>query len=274
MRPTRPAYTLLEVLLALAISVMLLAAVYAVVGYQLRYAQSGRDLVERTALARAILRRVTTDISAAVTLGDAGRFRRTQSQQGTQQGSGGDSSGGGSGGAPAAGATVSGDSGAASSSGVQLPLGVIGSSTELHLFLSRVPVEALADDAQVTCDLRRVSYWLSDDTQGLCRMEVNLVTSDDATNTDLPGDAGPYHFAPEVRQLEFSYFDGSSWQDSWDSTQTGSDGVTPQGSPRAIAVKITVQVPGHKELKTYRHVVHVLTAGGTPQSSSEGGTTP
>jgi type II secretory pathway pseudopilin PulG len=274
MRPTRPAYTLLEVLLALAISVMLLAAVYAVVGYQLRYAQSGRDLVERTALARAILRRVTTDISAAVTLGDAGRFRRTQSQQGTQQGSGGDSSGGGSGGAPAAGATVSGDSGASSSSGIQLPLGVIGSSTEVHLFLSRVPVEALADDAQVTCDLRRVSYWLPDDTQGLCRMEVNLVTSDDATNTDLPGDAGPYHFAPEVRQLEFSYFDGSSWQDSWDSTQTGSDGVTPQGSPRAIAVKITVQVPGHKELKTYRHVVHVLTAGGTPQSSSEGGTTP
>src|SRR5262249_7925246 len=119
-------------------------------------------------------------------------------------------------------------------------------------------------------DLRRVSYWLPDDTQGLCRMEANLVTSDDATNTSLPGDPGPYHFAQEVRQLEFQYFDGSSWQDSWDSTHPPSDRGTPPRAPRAISVKITVQVPGHKELKPYRHVVHVLTANGTPASSGSG----
>lgn len=290
MRRDRTAYTLLEVLLALAISVMLLGAVYSVVGYQLRYAQAGRDLVEKTVLARAVLQRVTGDISTAVTLGDPARFRRQQAQQSGGSGDG-NSGAGAAGGAAAGAAPAAGAAGAApaagaaggttdgsggTSSGLQLPLGVIGTPTELHLFLSRVPTEAFdtGDGAQVTCDLRRVSYWVPDEAEGLCRMEVRLVTSDDATNTTLPSDVSGYRFAPEVKQVEFSYFDGSSWLDSWDSTELGQDNVTPKGSPRAIAVKISVQVPGHKELKTYRHVVHVMTAGGTPAQSSTGsGTT-
>ena len=49
-RRRRPGYTLLEILLALTIAVMLLAAVYTFVGYQLKQAQAGRELIEQTTL--------------------------------------------------------------------------------------------------------------------------------------------------------------------------------------------------------------------------------
>ena len=47
-----------------------------------------------------------------------------------------------------------------------------------------------------------------------------------------------------MRSLNFQYFDGTDWQDSWDSTALGPDGVTPLGSPLAIAVTIGI-APQH-----------------------------
>jgi len=79
-RPVRSAYTLLEVLLALAMAVMLLGAVYSVIGYQLRQVQAGRDLIDRTTLARSLLNRITYDITTTISLADAGRYRRKPTQ--------------------------------------------------------------------------------------------------------------------------------------------------------------------------------------------------
>ena len=55
------------------------------------------------------------------------------------------------------------------------------------------------------------------------------------TSAFLPPDVeneSSFIIADEVRSLQFQYFDGTDWQDSWDSTTLGSDGITPIGSPQ------------------------------------------
>jgi hypothetical protein len=87
--------------------------------------------------------------------------------------------------------------------------------------------------------------------------------------------------APEVKSVQFQYFDGTDWQDSWDCTTSGDDGVTPIGPPQAIAVVVEIAVPqdGPKgeepPTKRYRHVVACVTANGTtPQAPpQQAGTT-
>ncbi len=327
-RRTRPAYTLLEVLLALVIAVMLMAALYGAIGYQLRAAQEGRDLTQQTTLSRTISARIENDIQSIIGLADAGRFRLQNSSSGGGGGGGsGAGGGGGTSGAGGAGATPatttpststpasgsgtpaggSGGSGGTGGTGgtsgtsasttpaIVLPMGVMGDSSNLTLFVSKPPSEAWpAQDgsgSQLVSDLRRVDYWLAGG-QGLCRQEQRVITSQDVLNQAAPtGDPAQYLLAAEVRDVTFRYFDGSSWQTSWDSTTMGADGVTPIGSPRAIEVRLGVLPPRsissdskEPELKYYRHVVFIPTANGATQanngttvngqSTSGGGTSP
>src|SRR3954467_12912604 len=85
--PRRAGYTLLEVILALAIAVMLFSALYVTVNIQLRHTQAGRELIEQSTLVRSVFNRMSADVQAAVTLPDPARFRRQQSGSG-QGGSG------------------------------------------------------------------------------------------------------------------------------------------------------------------------------------------
>src|SRR5262249_50551375 len=146
--------------------------------------------------------------------------------------------------------------------------------------VSRVPREVWAstDNPEIVSDLRRVSYWVisgGDQPLGLARMEIKPVTSDDAqalVPPDVP-DEQSYLIAEEVKSLTFSYFDGTSWQDTWDGTQPGADGVTPMGPPNAIAIVLGISRPGEKNpdpanLKYYRHVIAIPTANGTMQTIS------
>jgi hypothetical protein len=308
----RPAYTLLEVLLAMTIAVLLLAAVYTAVGYQLRQAQAGRELIEQAALARGVFNRITIDVAATATLCDPARFRNQQNQQnqqnsasasggssGSGSGQGGSANGGtnpsttpGSTGNTSGGASTSNQSNSTTTTttqnnGIILPLGVMGDASSLHLWTSKMPGEAWPDgqnnQGALVGDVRRISYWLDTEAAGgLCRYEIKVVTTQDATSTNLPtGDSAAYLLAPEVHSVEFSYYDGTNWQDSWDSTTLGADGVTPIGSPRAIAVKIGFRPAGGKsaggkapELKYYRHVIPIATANGTTaQTTGQNGTT-
>jgi hypothetical protein len=142
-----------------------------------------------------------------------------------------------------------------------------------------------SDAPPVVSDLRRVSYWLlggADNPAGLARQEVPVVTSDDALQNLPPGidNESSFLIADEVRSLIFQYFDGTNWQDNWDSTTPGADGVTPIGSPRAVAVTVGVARPGAiGAVKIYRHVIAISSANGTtqqsqPQSTTGGGATP
>jgi hypothetical protein len=142
----------------------------------------------------------------------------------------------------------------------------------LTIYVTRVPREVLVPAAQqtgnpsITSDLRQITYWMSGG--GLYRRELLQPTSDDAAST--PPDDPQYLLAPEVRDVSFRYYDGTTWQDNWDGTTTGSDGVTPVGPPMAIAVTIELAPPGAgpgARTKTYRHVIPIPTANGATQQT-------
>jgi prepilin-type N-terminal cleavage/methylation domain-containing protein len=298
----RRGFTLLEVILALSVGVLLLGALYVSVDVQLRSAQAGRNIVGQGLLARSILNRMDADISATVSLVDPERYRMASSS--TSSGSSGSGSSGGSGSGTAStsgGNSMSGNSssnGNASSNGntsttsindaIVLPLSVQGDSTSLNLYLARVPREAMPTDPNaiplVVSDLRRVSWWLT--SGGLAREEVNIETAPDALDNLPPGipDEDAYVYASEVKNVQFQYFDGSDWQDTWDCTVLGADNVTPIGPPQAIAITLDIAVPqdGKKSddppTKRYRHVVACITANGTtlqqqPANANGSGTT-
>jgi hypothetical protein len=300
----RPAYTLLEVMLATAIGVLLLAALYVALDVQLGSAQAGRDLIERTTVARSILARMGADITPSLGNIDPARYRSkgaassstaapsttgTPSSTGTT-GTTGSTSGTGtastSGATTGSSTTTTDQASTALSSSVRFDQGVIGDATSLTLYHSRVPREAYSsasDDLPgartPVSDLRRVTWWLAGDGDsplGLARQEVKVATSDDATGPRPPDIADEASFveAPQVRDLRFSYFDGTAWQDSWDGTVAGSDGVTPIGPPRAIAIVLGIIKPGSSELQYYRHVVVVPVANGTEVQPQSTETTP
>lgn len=280
----RRGFTLLEVLLATAIGVLLMAGLYVAVEIQLRSTQAARDLTERGQLARALLTRMTSDItlSLAPPLPLGGNSSSAVSQPPTP----GDGGSGGQGiASTAAPASGSGTSVAATSgSTVLVNLGVQGDRNVLMLTVSRVPrmpVPDLNGNVPVGSDLHRIGYWVvGADTSlplGLARLEVRGVTSDEAalfTPPDIP-DAPQYVVAEEVKVVEFNYFDGTTWQEAWDSTAAGPDGVTPTGPPLAIAIRIGIVAPGTENrpdadltLRYYRHVVAIPTANGATQAAT------
>jgi prepilin-type N-terminal cleavage/methylation domain-containing protein len=305
----RRGFTLLEVLLAATIGVLLMGALYVAVDIQVRNAQAGRDLVEQSALGRALLARIASDISPCVGQIDPSRFKSSGSSA-----SGGGStitttgststtttpaSGTSSGTTSSTSTTTTGSTPGSSTTTTSSPtsstftFSLQGDSSSLTLYVSLLPRDVdqqpgtmaanSADAAPINSDVRRISYWLAggSDGQGLARQELLLATSDDASTLppNIPDEASLV-IAPEVKTLAFSYFDGSDWQDSWDGTQPGPDGVTPIGPPLAVAITIGIAPPNSdgrsgsgQKLKTYRHVVAIPTANfGAAQSTN--GTTP
>ena len=65
-RAVRPAFTLLEVLLASALAVILMAALYVALDVQLKLADAGREAIEQATVSRAIVHRFETDLSGCL----------------------------------------------------------------------------------------------------------------------------------------------------------------------------------------------------------------
>jgi prepilin-type N-terminal cleavage/methylation domain-containing protein len=305
----RSGFTLLEVLLSSAVGVLLMGALYVAVDVQLGHAKVAREVVEQSTLARAVLTRIAGDISCSLAptpppatssgggggMGGGGAMGGGGSANGSGTGQGATSSttnsttnSGGTGsnaGASSTSGTNSSNGTSSSSNAVVVNYGVQGTNQQMTLSVSRLPrnptqgtdqANNLANgDPTGVSDLRLITYWLAgggDAPLGLARLELTQVTSSDATNLlppNIPDDA-THVIAEEVRSLNFRYFDGSAWQDSWDGTQLGSDGVTPLGPPQAIEITIGVAAPGaalgsdgQPILKSYRHVVAIPTANGT-----------
>jgi hypothetical protein len=298
----RGAFTLLEVVLAMAIGMLLLVGLYVALDIQLDNTDAGRVVVHQTKVARGVLTRISNDIS--LNLGPV--------NPSSQAGSGSQGAGAAGAAAPAAGSAgtpgttgATGNSGMGGSTGagaavasggglgpVNFNLGVQGDSATLTLYVSRLPRDATggtdSNDPSVAqpSDLRRITYWLAGDPAsplGLARQEVEFVTSNDQINVvppDVP-DPGSFVIAEEVKSLQFQYFDGQNWQDTWDGTQPGSDGVTPMGPPALIAITLTVArtSPGGRSQddpnpRQYRHVVAIPTANNfNAQPPTTSGTT-
>lgn len=295
-RPARRAFTLLEVALAISLSVVLITALYLTLNLHYHHARLGRETIDETNLLRSVVDRVAQDIACELPAIDPS----LQSSKGGSSSGGGSGSGsGGAGSSPSSPNTGSGSGSAGSSSSggstpstgsssggsttnnsVVINLQVYGESSHLVLTGRGVPKDLTQSPRAAptqTSDLRRVTYWLVEG-KGLARQEITQVTGPDATAASPPtlppavGNADSYIIAPQVKAFSLEYFDGTNWQTSWDGTKTDPATSYPIGPPMAIAFTVTVEVPGHGQQKprevTYRHVVAIPTAN-SPQAAAQ-----
>jgi prepilin-type N-terminal cleavage/methylation domain-containing protein len=286
-RSRRPGFTLLEVLLATAIGLLLMAALYVAVDVQLRHAQHARDIVEEATLARALLARMGHDIMPALapplptpTASSAGAAATASPTSGT--------TGGTTSSTPTSTATAAPTTGTAATgaSTVLANIGIKGDATRLTVIVSRATrdLNLNLESPEIFSDQRLILYWLitgGDQPVGLARMEVKAVTSEEAAALlppDVPDELS-HLLAEEVKSLSFQYFNGTEWVESWDGTAAGSDGVTPMGPPAAVAILIGIQArglvttaTGEPNLKFYRHVIAIPTANGTALTTTTGTT--
>ena len=251
-RTRRRGYTLLEVLLASVIAVVLLGALYAALEVTLVRMDVNRNVIVANDLSRAVFNRLTVDLSNALgplppkSGGDGTTGSVAATPAATTPATAADATA--SSATPAATADAA---GSAASSGVNVPFGagVVGTDKQLSLFLSRLPT-ALTDldvinatDVALPSDLRKVTYYLATDG-GLARQEQPWVTADgvwNATDPDRTNEAAEV-IAPEVIDATFEYYDGGSWQSSWDGSATAIDGTSLTGPPRAIRVTLVLEI--------------------------------
>jgi hypothetical protein len=297
----RGGFTLLEVLLASALAIILMAALYVALDVQLRLAAAGRESIEQATLSRAIITRLEGDLSSGLgpvappidnsaknsakgTTG-AGTGGATGAGAGA---TGGAASGGTTGGATGGGAAAGSDTGViveeVTSDTIPFTAGVIGTGDQLTIYAARVAgIGKDVDDSGEkpnAADARRVTYWMTD--KGLARQELPWVTSQQAQNSTDPDiedgkEERDYVIAEEVTRVQFEYWDGSAWQETWDGRDTNADGKTLKGPPMAIRVRFWLRLPGVNPGETvekeFRHTIAIRAAAG-PATADTAATPP
>jgi len=302
---TKPAprngFTLMEVLLASTIAVFVMIAVLTMMEIQLREMSEGRARVEQSAVSHAILAKMSDDISPTLSpvlptvqskssgsgSSGAGSGMSSSGSGSSGAGSGMSSSGSGSSGAGSGGSSSSNTttSSTVTSTGapVVFQIGLQGDNYTCTVFQTRMsraivapPDDGSGNQNPYATDVWRISYFLADG-RGLARQEIRMVTSEDVDTTPTDVDDNTRILAEEVKSLQFRYFDGTNWQDQWDGSQPGADGVTPMGPPMAVEITLEISVPGSDKTKTIQDIVAFQTApGGTasqPSSQASSSTT-
>ena len=300
--------TVLEMVLTFGIAMLVLLALFMLVSSQYNHAQAGREMLDDSAVARAVLTRIASDISGTLGPVDPRFLPKSIVPNNANQATG--TGGGQAAAAAAAAATLSGQSsntnqtgsmtnnatgsnsssnnGSASSNSsssttptlqaVPFNLGVRGDTNWMVLSTNRVPGGLLlGPNAQadvVSSDLRNVSYWMTDG--GLARREMSAVTSDDAPmGAPDVNNASQYVIAQQVQDITFEYFAGAgTWQSTWDGTLLGgNDGNTPTGPPAAIRITITLKnapLDDNGNPKQYSHIVQLPATNGFTQMVQSG----
>jgi type II secretory pathway pseudopilin PulG len=257
----RPAYTLLEILLASAIAVVLLAALYATLELTLVRMDASRNSIVSNDLGRAIFLRMSTDMTNTLgplppkSGGDGETGGTTASTPSTTPTTTPTTGAEGTTATPSTTdpATTTTDD-TTTMTDIPFGAGVVGTDKQATFFVSRVPT-ALTDldvigNTEVTLpsDIRKVTYFLASDGLGLARQERPWVTADGIWNSSEPDrtNEAAEVIAPEVKDITFEYYDGGTWQSSWDGTQTDIDGVSLIGPPRAIRVTLVLEFQGKR----------------------------
>lgn len=272
---SRRGHTLLEVLLAMSIAALLMGGLYVSMDVQIRLAEAGRERVEESALARALLTKIANDVRSALT-----PIRASEAATG----------GGGSGDTAAAStsttAGTTGTTGATTTSStpessaslnVVSPFncGLQGDQGVLTIYTARVPGVGKSDPEIDSApnggaDIRRITWWLTGDG-GLARQEISRLSADDEGTQLPPNVSEPQRFvvAPEVVELAFRFFDGTNWLETWDGATAGDDGATPIGPPRAVEIVIGIRSPSDpNRMKKYRHVIAIQSANAQPSGTN------
>ncbi len=250
----RAGHTLFEILLALGLSLVLLVAVYSALDIHWKFSAAGRERMERSQVARALLEKLHGDIRDVVFRDEEISAREKFELSKPQQAGEGSSIR----------VTRPGDD------FVSRNVGLIGSSERLLLQVSRssstristtaVPDSPATSVFEPSVKDQRFVYWQfvengtqtistttlagqrnastasrlsSNSTSGLARFETNLAAAiaADLTGTQSESFDNSNIIAHEVRGIRFRYFDGIAWHDAWDS-------VVIQRLPRAVEVTI------------------------------------
>ncbi|MCA9063254.1 MAG: prepilin-type N-terminal cleavage/methylation domain-containing protein [Planctomycetaceae bacterium] len=242
--PTRrSAFTLFELLLAIVLSSLLMAAVYSAFSTYITLSTDSYEDVLRTQIARTILRQMSRDIQSVVFI-----------EQDTTDDEDSDDS------------TT--DNSATADVGASMLLytdGLVGNANELLLYVSRpdrdlnyISQQELTSTADRTGDLVLIRYMIANSatggvskdivqqeasasfkgSYGLVRMTGDLYGLATAIDSSEEQDqlAAAKVLAQEVSQVEFSYFDGTAWQEEWDSTALNM-------MPLAVRITLTLRTP-------------------------------
>ena len=241
---SRSGFSLIEVLIALALTVLLLSAIYSAVGLHLRFQTAGRGQIYEAQLTRAVIRKMDEDFGGVVLFIDQSEEKDESSsvENLDQLDDVSDSA-----------LTV----GGLESAGTPPTFGIVGTADFIHLCVSR-PLRDLSYDSiysestgsgrsndllTVTYGLGPVDFDLLVDPgrpkysnlppvsfegrpeTGFARRSIDLYAFDAATDV-LEAD---HVIAPTITELQFAYFDGTAWLESWDSRLIG-------GLPLAVRV--------------------------------------
>jgi hypothetical protein len=125
---------------------------------------------------------------------------------------------------------------------------------------------ARLEPSSANADLCEIGYYLTNDNV-LQRFYVtdNALPANFDYQFDSPsGNNYLYEFSLNVTGLNFRYYDGTNWQDTWDSRidgfngKTGGDGDERGTLPEAVEIIITVQDDKHiAAARTFRTVVYL-----------------
>lgn len=284
-RASRQGFNLLEVLLAAALTAVLVMIISQALNTYYRSTVTSRVELERSRLVRAIQRQIASDIrnvtfafqkeaSASSTVSSSTSTSTSSSSTTGTSSTGGTGTSGTSSGSSSSTTTDETTTTTISVVGADDQLaagsaGVVGdiANLKLHVSLPRMETQIFSDAeyyaATTSSDLRQICYyWMAGgslDNQtgetsqsGLARYEADRL---EATFAETSGKAlaMPKILAPEIASVSFRYFDGLTWLESWDSP-------TMQALPRAIEVTLQF-VPAENRLGT------IFNTGVSPMSN-------
>ncbi|MCH9655450.1 MAG: prepilin-type N-terminal cleavage/methylation domain-containing protein [Planctomycetes bacterium] len=235
-------FTLLEVILAIGLTTLLLAAIYSALDLYWKYTTIGQQQVERAQIARAVFQKITHDLHSVTFVNNTvdEESSSSDSDEETEDVE----------------IQITNPDDAYTSGNI----GVYGDAQSLVLHTSRPARQPLFisqsdSSAESQSDLLSISYFLANagseglagaagdrfretagggnDNQGLARLEGDRLLM---SNADESGDLVQLAeqsqlLAPEIGSLQFQYFDGTDWLEVWDSIEYG---TVPQ------AIKVTV----------------------------------
>ncbi|MFH1854753.1 MAG: type II secretion system protein GspJ [Candidatus Omnitrophota bacterium] len=104
-------------------------------------------------------------------------------------------------------------------------------------------------------ELAEIEYWLA--------KGQNVLMRNEDTDPDFDFSTHDYSdiLAEGISVLEFSYYDGFTWKDQWDSGLAGEDSGDKEGAlPTAVKIKLEVEDRQGKEKEIFEVVTHLKTA--------------
>jgi len=280
----RGAFSLLEVVLALALSVILFAAITSAIQINLSGLTTQRIRIERKQIARATLAMMANDLRSGIQYKAAdfsGLDNLIKSQSMMMGSLMGEES-------PPAVEQEEPESEVYDEDLVSFRPLFLGTEASVVLDISRMPrldqynplVSSFQGQAHSPSDIKSIAYFVSltggevqseiqfDQTVpgGLYRREIDRAFASYMGDVGMPGNPDQYCqlVSPEIAQLNFRYFDGTDWTTSWNSEEIG-------GFPMAIEITIVIDPArtstknitysytgfNQQTMEQYRQVVHL-----------------